>query len=265
MHEDDDLLNRPALILLLLAFSQLIPPVLADPQALSFVQRSRLAGKQEIFISGDSIKIVNKAASRTLIATGPKFGISVWSEQSKSYYKTDLRHFIGFFGSSLLFEVGEYMSDLPLPFVSRRTIKILGIECRHRYMQGRKVQTRRKAQAGELTMSGPTEYVTRADYYTAISPHISDNITALLCRIYKVPKLDGFPVRLIYTNNDTDANIAELDTLSASTIPLKKDFFAVPKGYAEVKSDADLYKNENTSVDIEEMIKVMPEHLQKRQ
>jgi hypothetical protein len=39
----------------------------------------------------------------------------------------------------------------------------------------------------------------------------------------------------------------------------------VPKGYAEVKSDADLYKNENTSVDIEEMIKVMPEHLQKRQ
>jgi hypothetical protein len=209
---------------------------LAQDKGWTIEQSNKLVGRQTIYITKDAVKIVNPRRRFVLLMKAPAWNVALYNMKSKVFYEAPLNRFESCVSLANPLLAGDYLQSLPVKKATSSKETVSSLACDHYSMQGRPKRLRKKRYGGfEVDMQDELR-VTSAHYFVSNSIMVPQQISTLIERVYKIPRIEGIPVKLIMSL-DTGEVLRELETDACRAGVLAKNTFDCPKNFKRVKTE----------------------------
>lgn len=207
-----------------------------EPEAYYIYQTSGIVGDQDIYITRDGIKIVNKTSGLVTIARAPLWKVVTFHDRTKSICTEPLTTFKGYIPSKEFVSTGS--SWAALPFIKSDNKLISGINSTVFTTPNSFTTKQLKDWQREFADS---KFIKSARYCVSSDLNTSPKIRTAVCKFYGLADKGGLPLEFKY--HDLGGNLhVGLITTTIKKISEASIDCAIPEGYKIVKDHRELHK-----------------------
>ena len=217
------------------------PGEAAEQKGHFLYQTSGIIGDQNVFISENSIKIVDKSFDLITIARAPDWKVTTYHKKSRTICSLPLSSFNGYISQKEFDSTGQSWSDLP--FVKSNTKDIAGLDATVFITPGSFVNKQLKDFDRQFADS---KFIKSARYCVSNNLSINPKVRTILCKFYGLADKGGLPLEFKYHDLRGDMHIGLITSQTKINSSLDTRF-DVPSGYKKVKNFEELLKIANSN------------------
>lgn len=206
-------------------------------------QKSELSGEHLVHLKVNSaVKLYDRSSGIGVIAKAPTWKVHLYNTAARTYYENEPNKIRGVVAKQLAFVIGENPNSL------------------HWRKGESKIVSGMKAQEYKTNLTdietGKPSPKRPAQYWLAYEQLLPVPVANMVCRIYGMPELSSFPIKLILTNGASKI-VDGLQTTEVQKKTILSSEFDPPKGFRKVPTERDVFVDSEGVSEIEEMVHSM--------
>lgn len=218
------------LIVLFLTCTTNQPVHCEDSKGHYIYQTSGILGDQDVFVSQNGIKIINKSTNLVTVARAPRWNVTTYHEKTKTLCTEPLARFNGYISEKEFVSTGKFWSKLPLKKSNTNTIA--GISSLIYITPQEFTKNQIKDWSRQFADS---KFIKSARYCVSENLNIPAKAKSVLCKFYGLKNLGGVPLEFKYHDLGGYLHVG-LTTSSQEKIDSKKIDLSIPSNFKKVKN-----------------------------
>jgi len=210
----------------------IVGPVAGADSCWVLSQTSMLRGKETLTVSANALR--HEYNDIVTVATAPKWSVIVFNKKTKKVFDTGGKVIANNSGINNELMVGEYFTKLPMR--ADKPQKLTGVNANHYIMRsGKKPISQAAYESRNVKKWVADTIILNADMWTLGDFQPSEPVQKLLVEIYKLPKVSGVPMKMVYVDIG-GREVKELLTDKVEKVSVTATTFSVPAGYAKAQN-----------------------------
>ncbi len=214
----------------ILLFSAAAAPAFAQEKGWILTQRSTSMGDLYTYVSPSGLKWTVPKVGANIVTMAPSWNVTMFNDKTKSFFTTTFAEW----KRQITKNDQRALEMRSNPWSKGGAGAVAGLKATQYVM---------RVEPGKG--AGKLRSVREAECWVADEITVPDAVASMLSDTYGMPKTKFFPLRLTYKTADGKSGVG-LDTYRSQSSAMPPNYFAAPQGYTAVKSQAEVFMDDET-------------------